>query len=130
MLRADLTLLKSIKMYCAHPSWRFYERCWGCGKRRFSGQWWEGYQSTNGEANPAALAHWGWFCSSCIVIAAGGILDSLRFAADEVRIETLNYVIAGFDKRLLLHDPVYAMVHAQVVAYMQSIKADQQSNGY
>lgn len=127
MLQPDLVLLKTIKMFVSDPVRLRYSRCWGCGKRRVFGQWWEGYQSTNGEANPAALAHWGWFCSSCIVIVACGIMDSLRFARDTVRIEALDEALDQFDCEV---SDSAAVFYERVVALQESIEADQQQNGY
>ncbi len=91
----DLNLLETIKLWYPHPYRQVYNRCWGCGKRRFFGEWWEGYQMDEEGPN-----HWGFFCAPCIIIVTGMVNDRLHekaLKAVVVRYNAITEVLDLFD---------------------------------
>lgn len=83
MATADLNLLETIDAYYAHPYRMLYSRCWGCEKRRIYGEWWEGYQVETTLPHGSTSRHWGYFCSSCIVLVASMCTEHVRLAQHE-----------------------------------------------
>ncbi len=94
--QTDTVLLATITIDSSYPLRRFYCRCWGCGKRRFAAQWWEGYQLSAPEFRQPndEYRYWGYFCAYCTTIIASIQADHERYNRDEVRIETLKEVLA------------------------------------
>lgn len=95
----DLELLETIDAYYPHPYRLRYMRCWGCGKRRLFGNWWEGYQ-TRAAVGPKEDPHWGYFCAECIVIVASLCTEAVRRETEEIRLITLEEVLDLFDCEL------------------------------
>lgn len=123
----DLELLKTIDAYYPSP-WRlFYSRCWGCRKRRFFAQWWEGYQVASTLPHGSALRRWGYFCSECTVVIASMCNDAIRFARYQVQIETLDDAL---DQFVCEEDETPAILYGRIERLRDSIQADLQDNGY
>jgi|GEM_PF-2954354 len=88
----DCVLLETITAWYPIPYRQFYTRCWGCGKRRFFAEWYEGYQLAEEEANK-----WGWFCAPCIMVVVSQTVDDLHrkingLTADLAFVEKLSKI--------------------------------------